>query len=149
MSQIIKLTYDAADARARYARIHEAVFKLSLRGMVAALKQRKWIDYEARQAELSKISRTLEEIEKALSRIDDAEMSRVRGGGLIRLALLEYVQALGCSVRMLRGICRSEMDRLKGQGDQRALVEAKAAYDDAVQYHRRLGDRLNQLLASF
>ena len=149
MSQIIKLTYDAAAARARYARIHEAVFKLSVRGMVAAIKQRKSVDYEARQSELSKISRSLEEIEKALSRIDDAEMSRVRGGGLIRLALLEYVQALGCSVRMLGGICKCEINQPKGEGDQRSLVEAKAAYDDAVQYHRRLGDRLNQLLASF
>ena len=101
MSEIIKLTYEAADARSRYAKIHEAVFKVSVKGVVAALKRRRWIDYAANERELAKIARDLEGIEKRLSRLDEAEMSKVRGGGQIRLALIEYIQALASSVRML------------------------------------------------
>ncbi len=148
MSEIIKLTYEAADARSRYARIHEAVFKVSVKGVVAALKRRRWIDYAANERELAKIARDLEGIEKRLSRLDETEMSRVRGGGQIRLALIEYIQALASSVRMLGGICRSETTG--GQQDRAdELNVAKASYDDAVQYHRKLGDRLNRLLSTF
>ena len=149
MSKIIKLTYEAADARGCYAKIHESIFKLSLRGMIAVLNRRKWIDYEIHHTELSNVSQSLDDIEIELSLIDDTEMSRIRGGVLIRLALLEYVQALGQSVRMLKGICERYINDRGEQREQNELATAKASYDAAVQYHRHLGDRLNQLLSTF
>lgn len=149
MSKLVKIVYDVAQIRGCYLRVHEEIFQLSTRILVRVLNRGK---PDARDREAAAIDQLVQRLENAQSELEDLDESdlSVRRGGEIRTALADYVIALTESVQFLRSI--SELLQQRDTKDQRYdpdhLQGLKVNYDDALQHHKRLGARLNALIAA-
>lgn len=154
MSDLLRIVYDVAAIRGDYLRLHHRLFQMSAGSLFHTLARkvarrgqvvRDSTDQQELDALTHRLSRALEE----LSQLDQDDLS-VRRGNDIRKALREYAEALSESLAALdtfialRSSARTGDSRLAA-GQTQAV---KIAYDDAVQFHSRLGARLNALLAT-
>lgn len=149
MSKLLKVLYDVAEIRCRYHGIHEAVFGFSPRKLLRTLNRPVEGDQQAEAQELDRLLSRLYSAGTDLESLSEEDLS-VRRGHEIRRALLDYVEALTESSNRLKALCelpqRAE-DRANAEfGNRQAAL--KVVYDDAMQYHRRLGARLNQLIST-
>lgn len=149
MSKLVKVVYDVAGVRGRYLRVHDETFHLSARKLVRILHIGRRDTHGGGMTELDLLLQRLRNAQSELDNLDESDLS-VRRGPEIRSELEGYVTALIESVELLRSISellrqRETKDRLYDSG---RLQHLKVNYDDAMQHHKRLGARLNALIAT-
>ena len=152
MSLLVKLVYDTSKVRCRYSRVHDRIFGFPLSRVVhLASLQRTKTDLQDLE-ELKELKATLDTIRDQLSDLDETDLTKRRGRE-IRDALLDYAAALEASVINLQKICQARRqvsaDRHQSAYESSAYREDKIAYDDCIQHHKRLGERLTHLLSTF
>ena len=141
MSQLIRILYEVSQLRNRYEGAHRNLCGLSPQRLIAVLHGK-----QAQQAQLEnlrEIRQQLRHKQGELERLDAEEIARVRRGREIRPALSDYISALLASMDRLEILCRLALDAGEAETSR---GQAKIAYDDAVQHHRRLASQLNQLI---
>ncbi len=141
MSQLIRILYEVSRLRDHYAGVHRNLCGLSPQRLFAVLH--KPAQQQAQLENLREIRQQLHRTQGELGGMSGEEIARVRRGREIYPALADYVSALLESVDRLEILCRLEQSTREGAAPR---DQAKIAYDDAVQHHRRLGRRLNQLI---
>jgi hypothetical protein len=153
MSVLLKLVYDTNLLRQRYVEIHENLFRLSLGRLVRRSGASAGPDYGAQAERLGRLIQDLQSVRDQLGQLDEGKLSH-RTGRELRNTLADYTVALEDSIRKLQFICERNLKQQQGVaafkdyslGDYRL---DRIAYDDAIQHHKRLGLRLNQLLSNF
>jgi hypothetical protein len=153
MSALLKLVYDTSVLRQRYTDVHQELFGISLGRFVRLGGQPVRPDYGTQVEKLGTLTEDLQDLRGQLARLEPGQLTQ-RAGRELRAALTEYIVALEDSVRKLRVICERSLQAQQGAaplkeysvGDYR---RDRIAYDDAIQHHKRLATRLNQLLSSF
>jgi len=149
MSKLVKVVCDVAQIRGRHLQVHDEIFHLSAREMMRFLSRGK-PDAESRgAAELDLLLQRLGTAQSELGELDESDLS-IRRGGEIQAALADYVTALTESVQLLRSISEHSWRRATKNEhyDPGHLQQLKVNYDDALQHHKRLGVRLNALIAA-
>jgi len=151
MSELVKLVYDTSRIRSRYRHIHNRVMGFSLRAMRLLVRPDSAPELSGYEKELQALDEYLNTVEGALQRLDPKELTK-REGNELRTGLLEYVEALGASIDRLLRICAGKRKEQEGDPEfarysDTQYADDRVAYDDAIQHHRRLGARLNELTA--
>jgi Mg2+ and Co2+ transporter CorA len=147
MSKLFKVLYDIADIRCRYQRIHEEVFGFSARRILKSLQGAASGTSSARSVELDRLLSRLDAAQQDLDHLGEEDLS-IRRGGEIQSALMAYARALSQSNASLKAFCEFRQSIKGSEEDHERLNTLKVAYDDAVQYQKRLGRRLNELISS-
>jgi hypothetical protein len=149
MSNLVKLLYEVEALGRRYNQVHESVCGFSARSILRSLRGKGEHDRGAQIAELQRILSQLETATNELLSLEEGAFS-VRRSREIHRALLDYVSALSQTTCRLEALCQENQ-----RDDERGLSfprnpqnNLKIAYDDAVQNHRRLAERLNELVAT-
>lgn len=150
MSKLLKTLYDVAEIRRRYNRVHEAMFGFSARRLLQSMhppvsnESATWAD------ELDQLTSRLATARQELGQLDQADLA-IRGGREIQGTLTAYIDALTESNVRLRALCDDPHgeDSASAPTENKLRTELKIAYDDAVQYHRRLGAQLNKLISTY
>lgn len=149
MSKLVKVVCDVASVRGRYLRVHDEIFHLSARKLVRVFNLARPDAQGSGTAELELLLQRLRIAQTELEDLDENDLS-VRQGKDIKTELADYVIALTESVQILRSI--SELMRQQAAKNQLydhgRLQALKVDYDDAMQHHKRLGARLNALIAT-
>jgi hypothetical protein len=152
MSQLIDLTYAVSPLRSRFVEVHQEVFGLSLARVGSLFRKDDDKQWASREAELDRLLSELSKIREQAIQLPPADLPK-RAGIEIRKALLNYTGALAESIHKLRDICqhhRADMPGIHPQArdNETASRADRIAYDDALQYQRHLGSRLNELLST-
>ena len=150
MSKLVKAVYDVARIRGRYLRVHDAIFHLSARKLVRVLNLGRPKDaHGSGTTELEQLLQRLQIAQTELENLDESDLS-VRRGREIQTELADYVSALTESVQILKSISEHlrQRDTKSELYDPERLQGLKVDYDDAMQHHKRLGARLNTLIAT-
>ncbi len=142
MSQLIRILYEVSRLRDHYEGVHRTLCGLSPQRLIAVLHG-KPAQQQAQLENLREIRQQLHRAQGELGGMSGEEIARVRRGREIHPALANYVAALLESTDRLEILCRLELSTGEGAAPR---DQAKIAYDDAVQHHRRLASRLNQLI---
>jgi predicted NBD/HSP70 family sugar kinase len=149
MSDLLKIAYEVAALRSEYLRIHRRVFHVSAGRLIHNLTRRHTRGSLTDQQELDELSQRLSRAIDGLSNLNKEDLS-IRRGREIQNELSAYAQALTESMAALATLL--EVRKRPRNGSHHAPSGAsqatKTAYDDAVQYHKRLGARLNELLTT-
>lgn len=145
MADILKYTCKAREVNYRYKEIHNDIFSLSVRKLVTGLFAEQSDFYKKYIDELKSLEWQLKNIQTDLNVLPHSEIKILRGKDIL-LALSDYVTALSHSINYLQKICN---DKSRLSGPDSNLVNDKKFYDDAIQHHKNLGDRLNGLLSNF
>jgi len=153
MSVLLKLVYDTNLLRQRYIEIHENLFGLSFGRLVRLSRESAQPDFATYAERLGGLILDLQNVRDQLGRLEERKLSH-RTGRELRDALADYTVALEDSIRKLQCICERNLKQQQGMeafkhyslGDYRV---DRIAYDDAMQHHKRMGLRLNQLLSNF
>ena len=145
MADILKHTFNVRDINCRYQEIHNEIFSLSVRKLAIEIFVDQKVSIKKYEDELKMLQGKLIDIQTALNVIPQSEL-KIRTGKEILLALSNYVTALTKSINYLQKICN---DKNSLSGSDSNLINYKMAYDDAIQHHKNLGIRLNDLLSSF
>jgi hypothetical protein len=152
MSHLLKLVYETSELRRQYAGIHEEMFGFSMR-RILRLGQRGEPECRARMRRLEELSRGLAGMRQQLAELQECDLTKRRGHDICT-ALGEYTQALGTSVALLKTICQRLAREQRGVDGWRNYTatefrQDRITYDDAIQHHKRLGKRLQELLSTF
>ena len=143
MSNLIKLLHDMASLRAEYQRLHEDLLGLSVRRLLFLARPgaRQGVD-----ARFQHLFQRLGEVGEEMGRLTADDLAIRRGEDLFQ-ALEDFRQAFGETLRQLDILRRAQASQAAGAPgkDSRELL---APYDDALQYQRRMGARINDLLAN-
>ncbi len=147
MSDLLKIVYEVAAVRSDYLRIHRRLFHVSAGRLMRNLTRRQTPGCLTNEQELEELNQRLSRAINGLSELKKEDLS-IRRGSEIQNALSEYVQALTESIAALATLLevRKRSRNASQQQPSEASQATKIAYDDAVQYHKRLGARLNKLL---
>ncbi|MDX2507237.1 MAG: hypothetical protein QNL62_22560 [Gammaproteobacteria bacterium] len=145
MADILKYTCNVSDVNCRYQEIHNEIFSLSVHKLVRNIVTDKSVSFKKHEDELKTLQGKLMNIQTTLDALPQSELN-IRRGKEIFLTLSNYVTALTKSIDYLQKICHNK-NTLSGSDSN--LVNYKKGYDDAIQYHKNLGIRLNGLLSSF
>jgi hypothetical protein len=150
MSKLLKTLYDVADIRCRYHRVHEAMFGFSARRLLRSMHPSASSGAATLAEELDRLTVRLAIARQELGDLDQADLA-IRRGREIQGALISYIDALTESNARLRAICdgRHGVDTASATAENKLRTELKIAYDDAVQYHKRLGAQLNKLISTY
>jgi small-conductance mechanosensitive channel len=149
MSDLIKIVYEVAAVRSDYLRIHRRVFHVSAGRLMHNLTRRHTRGSLTDQQELEELSQRLSRAIDGLSNLNKEDLS-IRRGREIQNELSAYAQALTESMAALATLLEVRKRPRNGSHHQPsgASRATKTTYDDAVQYHKRLGARLNELLTT-
>ena len=149
MSDLLKIAYEVAAVRSDYLRIHRRVFHVSAGRLIHNLTRRHTRGSLTDQQELEELSQRLSRAIDGLSKLNKEDLS-IRRGSEIQNELSAYAQALTESMAALATLLEArERPRNESHHEPSGASQAmKTAYDDAVQYHKRLGARLNELLTT-
>ncbi len=142
MSNLIKLLHDMASLRAQYQRLHQDLLGLSVRRLLVLVRP------NARQEIKARFEHLFErqwEMQEEMERLTAEDLTIRRGEDLYQ-ALANFHQALGETLKRLELIHEARSSQAKG-GAGKNSQELLIAYDDALQHQRRLGARINDLLA--
>jgi hypothetical protein len=135
------------DILTSYVRVHDAVFRFSLRkllpvpGLFAAIK---YCEHEKSSDDLSTILAGLQ------TEITAATNEPAGPEHLFLVALSEYAVALQETICQFQNICHQLCRKSQGEsGYSKQLYKADAkAYDQSIQRYTELGQRLNELYAA-
>ena len=153
MSLLVKLVYDTSKVRCRYTRVHDRTFGFGAWGLTRVARLQGAKSSHQDLMELDELETALDGIRSQLADLHEEDLTKRRGRE-IRDALSEYSAALEDSVLKLRMLCRS---RQEAKGERKRQIAAnlpgyrehRIAYDDSIQHHKRLGERLTDLLSTF
>lgn len=145
MADILKYTCSVREINYRYKEIHNEIFSLSVRKLVSDMFSDQSDSYNKHEDRLKKLQWQLMDIQTTLSVLPHSELKILRGKEIL-LALSEYVTALSKSINYLQKICNDKSCLSYSDSN---LVNDKKFYDDAIQHHKNLGFRLNDLLSNF
>ena len=152
MSDLLKIAYEVAAVRSDYLRIHRRVFHVSAGRLIHNLTRRHTrgsLTDQTDQQELEELSQRLSRAIDGLSKLNKEDLS-IRRGSEIQNELSAYAQALTESMAALATLLEvRKRPRNESHHEPSGASQAmKTAYDDAVQYHKRLGARLNELFTT-
>ena len=149
MSDLLKLVYEVAAVRSDYLRLDRRLFHISAGRLLHNLTRRHTRGGLTDQQEIEELSQRLSRAIDGLSQLKKEDLS-IRRGSEIQTALSEYAQALTESMTALAALLEVGKRPRNGSRHQPSgeSQTTKIAYDDAVQYHKRLGARLNELLTT-
>lgn len=133
------------DINHQYQVIHNEIFGLSARKLVKAMVGEQVVCLQKHEDELIALQDKLLDIQVTLNSLPQSELT-IRRGKDILFNLLEYITALKKSISYLQKICSTQNSPVSAKSN---LNNYKKAYDDAIQHHKNLGSKLNQLLSSF
>lgn len=142
MSNLVKILYDMASLRTEYQRLHQDLFGFSLRRLLFMVRPgaRKGVD-----ARIHELTKRLEELGEDMCHLTADDLV-IRRGEEIEVALKNFSLAFTETLRQLDLLRQAEAPRwARAQGEEGRLQ--LAAYDDAIQHQRRMGARLNDLIA--
>ena len=142
MSNLIKLLHDTAALRAEYQRLHQDLLGLSMRRLLFLVRPGARQQVEAR---FQYLFQRLGELREEMGRLTPDDLA-IRRGEELHQALLDFHQAFGETLgqlEMLRQAQAGQATSTTGK-DRQSLL---APYDDALQHQRRMGARINDLLA--
>lgn len=154
MSHLLKLVYAAGELNRRYSRVHEEIFGFSVRRLVRrSHKNASEPPPQSRTDQLSALTEELKAIQRQIEELEECDLTKRRGREICTV-LKDYTQALTASVSVLNTICRRlarEQEGVDGWRNYSATSfrQDRITYDDAIQHHKRLGRRLQELLATF
>ena len=138
MNDLMRNALEVHEVLTRYIKIHNDIFKSSIRRIIPIPGIFQSIDYRKHHDNLSELTKELETI-----------ISGTPGNDEFPCALRESTQALFQTISTLREICGKLYE--KSQGESNAYP--KSQYDsDLTEYHscerkhQILGERLNQFL---
>jgi hypothetical protein len=147
MSRLFTLLYEVAGVRAQYLGVHEELFGVSARKLVRAFRRTGPKDSATQHQLLERLSERLDATRNELGTLSNTQTA-IRRGAEIRDALDAYVSALAETIGIMRQILAA-----KDHGDdpedpnEWRLRDLRVAYDDSMQYHKRLGAALNKLIS--
>lgn len=149
MSDLLKIVYDVAAVRSDYLRLHQRLFHISAGSLLDNISRRRTRGSLTDRQELDELGRRLSRALDGLTQLKEEDLS-IRRGREIQIALCAYAQALSESMAALVTLLESQQPPRSGGRNQAPgqLHVTRIAYDDAVQYHNRLGARLNALLTT-
>ncbi len=149
MSDLLKIVYEVAAVHSDYLRLHRRLFHISAGRLLHNLTRRHTGAGLTDQHEIKELSQRLSRAIDGLSQLKKEDLS-IRRGSEIQTALSEYAQALTESMTALAALLEMGKRSRNGSRHQPSgkSQTTKVAYDDAVQYHKRLGARLNELLTT-
>jgi hypothetical protein len=152
MSHLLKLVYEASELRRRYTGIHEEMFGFSVRRIIR-FGQQSERECQAKMQRLDDLSEALAGMRKQIADLQECDLTKRRGHDICT-ALGDYTQALSDSVALLHTICQRLAREQKGVDGWRnytatELRQDRITYDDAIQHHKRMGRRLQELLSTF
>ncbi len=142
MSNLVKSLYEMASLRTEYQRLHQDLFGFSVRKLMFMARPgaRKGVN-----ARIHQLTKRLQELDEDMSRLTADDLV-IRRGEEIEVALKDFSLAFAETLRQLDLVRQAEAPRwAKAQGEESRLQ--LAAYDDAIQHQRRMGARLNELIA--
>jgi len=142
MSNLIKLLHDMASLRAQYQRLHQDLLGLSVRRLLILVRPNARQEIKAR---FQHLFQRQGELQEEMERLTPDDLAIRRGEDLYQ-ALANFHQAFGETLKRLELIHEARSTQARGAAgkiSQGLLV----AYDDALQHQRRLGARINDLLA--
>ncbi len=148
MSDLLKIVYDVAAVRGDYLRLHRRLLNISASRLFHKLARRSGTGLPGQQ-DLDALTHRLEHALDELTQLKEEDLA-IRRGSEIQRTLRAYTQALSESLAALSRLLEMQQSPPHDDGSQSpAHSQAiKVAYDDAVQYHNRLGSRLNNLLTT-
>lgn len=142
MSNLIKLLHDTAALRAEYQRLHQDLLSLSMRRLLFLVRPgaRQQVD-----ARFQHIFQRLGELREEMGRLTPDDLA-IRRGEELHQALLDFHQAFGETLGQLERLRQAQAGQATSTPgkDRQSLL---APYDDALQHQRRMGARINDLLA--
>lgn len=141
MSELVKILCDASALHHRYRRAHRLAFGISMRSLLP----RPLGGTDARETLVLELSNLICELDATSTELGTLPAGglEVRRGAEIRTTLSELLAALAESSARLKAYCERESsgDAAPMHGDP-----LRIACDDAVQYHRSVGAKLNKLI---
>lgn len=147
MSRLFTLLYEVAGVRAQYLGVHDELFGVSARKLVRAFRRAGPGDRAAQHQLLERLLERLDATRKELVTLNNTETA-IRRGAEIRDALEAYVAALAETIGIMRKILAAkEQDDGPDDPNEWRLRDLRVAYDDAMQYHKRMGAALNKLIS--
>lgn len=144
MSDLLKYTCSVRDVNFQYQEIHNKIFRLSLRTLIIEIFEDQSVSFKKHADRLKMLHEKLMDIQTGLNTLPRCELN-IRRGEEIFLALSNYIIAISKSINYLQKICNDKNSVCSDNN----LVNDKKIYDDAIQHHKKLGDKLNGLLLSF
>ena len=162
MSKLVKLLYDMASLRAEYQRLHQDLFGLSRRRLLYLLRPKAG---QAEVARIGQLNQRLQDLGEEMRQLKPEDLS-IRRGEELREALDNFRLAFAETL--------SQLDRLgqarfgpppgpppapppgsspgpsSGPSAEESGAHGRgilAAYDDALQHQRRMGARVNEIIA--
>lgn len=145
MADILKYICNVSDVNCQYQDIHNKIFNLSIRKLVIDIFSEQSVSFKKYGDGLKMLHGQLINIQTVLNELPQSELKILKGKEIL-LALSDYIAALSKSINYLQEIC-NDKNNLSGSDDN--LDNYKMVYDDAIQHHKHLGGRLNELLSSF
>jgi len=142
MSNLIKLLHDMASLRAQYQRLHQDLLGLSVRRLLIQVRPNAHQEIKAR---FQHLFQRLGELQEEMDLLTPDDLTIRRGEDLYQ-ALSSFHQALDETLKRLELIHEARSSQAKG-GAGKISQGLLVAYDDALQHQRRLGARINDLLA--
>jgi hypothetical protein len=138
MNDAMRNAMEVHEILSRYIKIHNDIFKSSLRRIIPIPGIFQPIDYKKHRDNLFELMQELEAI-----------MSKISGNGEFSCALQEFTQALLETISTLREICEKLFE--KSQGELKAYPKKQydsdlKKYHSCEQKHILLGARLNQFI---
>ena len=149
MTHIIALAHQVAEIHSRYIVIHDGVFSFSIR-RILPLSHTTDVDYCAYEKVLDNLQVELKDIQVAVTHLKSADLVKTSAVEF-RTVLEDYIIALSDTMDKLHLICaRLCQDGRQGISSYSTtrLNLDKMAYDELIQRYKRLGRRLNRLLAT-
>ena len=142
MSKLVKLLYDMASLRAEYQRLHQDLFGLSTRRLLYLFRPKSG---QVEMARIGQLNRRLQELAGEMLSLEPDDLS-IRRGEDLREALNNFHLAFAKTLSNLErlGQARFGLSAGESDADRRSLL---AAYDDALQHQRRMGARVNEIIA--
>lgn len=146
MAHLVTLAHRVSDIHARYAKIHSAVFALSLGRTVSRRRRGKTPEHCVYEKRLAALHRDLAQVEAVIRGPERLEPSSTFGVEFAEI-LSQYAMALSETIERLGRICgRTCRDNTGAERyDPNEIRRDRVAYDASLQGYRRLGRRLNRL----
>ncbi|MFZ1536067.1 MAG: hypothetical protein WAT23_01570 [Chromatiaceae bacterium] len=142
MSNLIKLLHDMASLRTEYQRLHQDLLGLSVRRLLFLARPgaRQGVD-----ARFQHLFQRQKELQAEMDQLTADDLAIRRGEELFQ-ALTNFHQAFGETLKQLELLHQAQASQAAG-GPGNSSHRLLAPYDDALQHQRRLGARINDLLA--
>ncbi len=150
MAHIIALAHQVAEIHGRYIEIHNTVFGFSIRQILSLTQTSDDIDYCAHEETLGDLRTQLKSIQTAVVGLNKTDLVKT-SGMKFRIVLKDYIVAFLDTIDRLQFICArlcQEDSNERTQYSTTRLNLDKMAYDESIQRYKKLGRRLNRLLAA-